>query len=65
MKRTANWKMECLVLDAEQQISLVSVDALNPVLPVTRSAAKRIAAATGIPEDNILICAMHTHRGPP
>ena len=42
----------------------MSLDSLNIRLHVTRSAAKRIAAATGIPEDNILICATHTHRGP-
>lgn len=59
------FRANALVLDAEERICLVSLDALNPVLSVTRSAAKRIAAATGIPEDNILICATHTHRGPP
>ena len=58
------FRANALVLDAEQRICLVSLDSLNPVLPVTRSAARRIAAATGIPEDNILICATHTHRGP-
>ena len=57
------FRANALVLDAEQRICLVSLDVLNPVLPMTRSAAGRIAAATGIPEDNILICATHTHRG--
>lgn len=59
------FRANALVLDAEERICLVSLDAINPVLSMTRSAAKRIAAATGIPEDNILICATHTHRGPP
>lgn len=59
------FRASALVLDAPQRICLVSLDALNPVLSMTRSAAGRIAAATGIPEDNILICATHTHRGPP
>jgi neutral ceramidase len=59
------FRANALVLDAEERICLVSLDASNPVLPMTRSAAGRIAAATGIPEDNILICATHTHRGPP
>ena len=57
------FRANALVLDAEQRICVVSLDALNPVLPMTRSAAARIAAATGIPEDNVLICATHTHRG--
>lgn len=59
------FRANALVLEAESRICLVSLDSLNPLLPMTRSAAKRIAAATGIPEDNILICATHTHRGPP
>ncbi|NLF67858.1 MAG: hypothetical protein GX575_02260, partial [Candidatus Anammoximicrobium sp.] len=57
------FRANALVLDAEQRICVVSLDALNPMLPMTRSAAARIAVATGIPEDNILICATHTHRG--
>ena len=59
------FRANALVLDAQQRICLVSLDALNTLLPMTRSAARRIAAATGIPIDNILICATHTHRGPP
>ena len=57
------FRANALVLDAEQRICVISLDALNPVMPMTRSAAGRIATATGIPEDNILICATHTHRG--
>ena len=58
------FRASSLVLHAEQRICFVSLDSLLVPLPVTRSAAKRIAAATGIPADNILICATHTHRGP-
>ena len=32
--------------------------------PASFAAAARIAVTTGIPEDNILICATHTHTGP-
>ncbi len=59
------FRANALVLDGDQRICLISLDSLNTLLPLTSSAAKRIAAATGIPEDNILICATHTHRGPP
>ncbi|HUT92632.1 MAG TPA: hypothetical protein VMY37_24275 [Thermoguttaceae bacterium] len=58
------FRANALVLDAEPRICLVSLDSQNVLSPMTRSAAGRIAAATGIPEDNILICATHTHRGP-
>jgi hypothetical protein len=59
------FRANALVLDAEQRICLVSLDSLIAPLRVTRSAAERIAAATGIPKDNILICATHTHGGAP
>jgi len=59
------FRANAIVLDAQQRICLVSLDSLIVPLHVTRAAAKRIAAATGIPEDNVLICATHTHRGPP
>lgn len=58
------FRANALVLDAEQRVCLVSLDSQNIRPYVTRPAAKRIAAATGIPEDNILICATHSHRAP-
>ena len=58
------FRANALVLDAEERICLVSLDSLIVPLRVTRPAAKRISTATGIREDNILICATHTHRGP-
>jgi hypothetical protein len=58
------FRANALVLDAEQRICLISLDSQNIRPYVTRPAAKRIAAATGIPEDNILICATHSHRAP-
>ncbi|OGV82676.1 MAG: hypothetical protein A3K19_32505 [Lentisphaerae bacterium RIFOXYB12_FULL_65_16] len=53
-----------LVIDADERICLVSLDSLIVPAHVVKSAAERITVATGIPEDNILICATHTHRGP-
>ena len=58
------FRANALVLDAQQRICLLSLDSLTAPFQVTRQAAKRIAAATGIPEDNVLICATHTHTGP-
>lgn len=58
------FRASALVLDAGQRICLVSLDSQNIRPYVSRPAAKRIAGATGIPEDNILICATHSHRAP-
>ncbi len=58
------FRASALVLDADQRVCLVSLDSQNIRPYVSRPAARRIAAATGIPEDNILICATHSHRAP-
>jgi neutral ceramidase len=58
------FRANAMVLDAQQRVCLVSLDSIVVPLQVTQPAAKRIAAATGIPEGNVLICATHTHRGP-
>lgn len=62
--REGEFRANALVLDAQQRICLVSLDAQNVINSMAKSAAERIAAATGIPEGNILICATHTHSGP-
>lgn len=56
------FRASALVVEAQQRICLVSLDTQNIRPYVTGPAARRIAAATGIPEDHILICATHTHR---
>jgi len=58
------FRSNALVLDADQKICLLSLDSLNVPQNVTKAAAERITVATGIPADNILICATHTHAGP-
>jgi len=58
------FRANALVLDADQRICLVSLDSMIVPRHVVKAAAERITIATGIPEDNILICATHTHRGP-
>ncbi|MCX6993923.1 MAG: hypothetical protein NT011_12385 [Kiritimatiellaeota bacterium] len=59
------FRASALVLDADQRICLVSLDSLTVPLHVVKAAAARITVATGIPDDNILICATHTHGGGP
>ncbi len=58
------FRASALVLDAGQKVALVSLDSLTAPRSAVDAAAQRIAEATGIPEDNILICATHTHAGP-
>jgi hypothetical protein len=58
------FRANAMVIDSQQRILIISVDSLIIPLHVVKAAAARITAATGIPENNILICATHTHRGP-
>lgn len=58
------FRANAIVMDAGQKICLISLDSLRAPLNVTKAAAERIAAATGIPVENILICATHTHSAP-
>ena len=58
------FRANAMVIDAQSRICLVSLDAQNMRSYLSRPIAKRIAAAAGIPEDHVLVCATHTHRGP-
>ena len=58
------FRATALVIAAETCLCLISVDALVAPGAVVRAAAARIASATGIPTDNVLICATHTHAAP-
>ncbi len=58
------FRATALVVEGEVRLCLVACDALViPAAPI-RSAAARIAAATSIPAEHVLICATHTHSGP-
>ncbi len=59
------FRASAMVIEGQDRVCLVSLDAQNMRPYVSRPASGRIAAATGIPEENILLCATHTHRGPP
>ena len=56
---------KALVLTAgTQKVAIVTLDTLKyPVEHVVR-ARQKIAQTTGIPANNVIICASHTHRGP-
>lgn len=58
------FRATALVIEAETRLCLVSIDALVPPLDMIQAAARRIAASTPIPVENVLICATHTHSGP-
>ena len=56
---------KAIVLDDTQtKIAIVSTDLLWVPLEITRAIRKEVNTKTGIAEDNILICATHTHFGP-
>jgi hypothetical protein len=57
---------KALVLnDQSATLAIVSVDLLyTPLEEITNPVRKIIAEKTGIPEQNVLICATHTHSGP-
>ncbi|MCJ7673773.1 MAG: neutral/alkaline non-lysosomal ceramidase N-terminal domain-containing protein [Sedimentisphaerales bacterium] len=57
---------KALVLsDESTTLAIVSVDLLYaPLEEITNPVRKIIAEKTGIPEENVLICATHTHSGP-
>ncbi|MEA3365021.1 MAG: neutral/alkaline non-lysosomal ceramidase N-terminal domain-containing protein, partial [Candidatus Hydrogenedentes bacterium] len=58
--------VRCLVLDdGETRLVLVICDNLTIDRPVYDQAKKRIAEDTGIPPENMLMAAIHTHSGPP
>lgn len=53
-----------LLAAGDQKVAIVSLDTLKyPVEHVNR-ARQQIEKATGIPANNIILCASHTHRGP-
>ncbi|MHB8902297.1 MAG: hypothetical protein ACYC6Y_26355 [Thermoguttaceae bacterium] len=52
----------CLVLDdGRTRLALVVCDLLGVSYDVSRAARKRIQENSGIPPENVLICAVHTH----
>lgn len=58
------FRAAALVIDGETRLCLIGVDALVAPSAVVSAAAARIAAATAIPVENVLICATHTHTAP-
>lgn len=53
-----------VVSDGSNTIALVAVDLLWVPLHMTRQVRSIVASKTGIPEQNMMICASHTHFGP-
>jgi Neutral/alkaline non-lysosomal ceramidase, N-terminal len=53
-----------VVSDGDNTVALVAVDLLWVPLHMTREIREIVASKTGIPEQNVMICASHTHFGP-
>ncbi len=60
----AELRVAALVMDAGQRIGFVSCDSMNVPPGVYEAATQQIADELGIPRDNLLICATHTHHAP-
>lgn len=59
-----DFRATALVIEADQRLCLVSIDALIVPLQVVRAATERTAETGNIPAENVLIGATHTHTGP-
>ncbi len=57
---------KALVLaDGKSQVAIISADLLYvPLEEITEPIRKIIGEQVGIPQDNVLVCATHTHSGP-
>ena len=56
---------KAIVLEYEDsQMALVSLDLINVTEELTTPAKEFISQEVGIPAENVLICATHTHTGP-
>ena len=56
---------KAMVLDnGQDKIAIVSTDLLWVPLEITNEVRKQVKGQIGIPENNVLICATHTHFGP-
>lgn len=55
----------CVISDEGTDVAIVSVDALSVKRSVVESARKLVQSRCGIPPQNILIAATHTHSGGP
>jgi len=50
--------------DGENKAVIISADLIGFTLPYWEETTKRLEREIGIPQDNILLCATHTHGGP-
>ena len=55
----------CVFSDGKDTVALIALDALRIFYEVRQEIAKRVHAFTGIPEENVLVAAIHTHTGIP
>ena len=50
--------------DGAERVAIVACDLITMVAEISGAVREKIAAATGIPGDRIMICSTHTHTGP-
>ncbi|MEN6644261.1 MAG: GNAT family N-acetyltransferase [Armatimonadia bacterium] len=58
------FRAAALVIEGDQRVALVSVDALLVPGHIVRAAVDRLAAAERLPAGNVIVCGTHTHHAP-
>lgn len=55
----------CVISDGKETVAMVAVDSCGITYDVRNTIAKRVNEYTGIPEENVVVAAVHSHTGIP
>lgn len=55
----------CVISDGSESVALIAVDALRAHRKIRDKIAERVSEFTGIPKENVLVAATHSHTGIP
>ena len=58
------WARAMAVEQAGSTVVVVSCDLVGIALDITRKVRAQVRAATGLPDESIMVCCSHTHSGP-
>lgn len=55
----------CVISDGKETVAFIAIDACGIVFEIRNIIAKRVSEFTGIPEENVIVSAVHSHTGIP
>ena len=55
----------CVISDGKETVAFIAIDACAIVTKIRNVIAKRVNELTGIPENNVMVAAVHSHTGIP